>query len=121
MSELYYYHIQVSKENLVTATRYDFLSEGECKLRKGQEDESVDIGVLSENEIYIACEDKYGKLKGFMINPKVKGFEEFNFYDFNAKEIRNPTFLISMTSMLKKLEILLLLNSINLWAYSILI
>ena len=91
-SELYYYHIQVSKENLVTATRYDFLSEGECKLRKGQEDESVDIGVLSENEIYIACEDKYGKLKGFMINPKVKGFEEFNFYDFNAKEIRNPTF-----------------------------
>ena len=27
-----------------------------------------------------------------MINPKVKGFEEFNFYDFNAKEIRNPTF-----------------------------
>lgn len=95
-TNLFYYHIKptanANVENLVSVVRYDFLSELDCRFRKGDNDESIDIGVLSENKVFIACETNSGKLKGFILNPKKQDFEEFNFYNFDAKDIRNPVF-----------------------------
>ena len=96
--ELLYYHIKLStEENLVSAIRYEKLNEVTdkstgtwCKFREGQEDDSIDIGVLSKNRIYIACESDNGRLRGFIIYPGKVEIDEFNFNDFDAKEIRNP-------------------------------
>ena len=95
--DLLYYHIKVSSdENLVTAIRYEKLNDGDkndyCKYRKEDEDDSIDVGVLSKNRIYIACESNIGRFKGFIIYPGKEGIDEFNFNNFDAKEVRNPTF-----------------------------
>ena len=98
--ELLYYHVKLStEEKLVSAIRYEKLNDVKdkstgdyCKYRKGEEDDSIDIGVLSKNRIYIACEAENGKFRGFIIYPGKEGFDEFNFNNFDAKEVRNPVF-----------------------------
>ena len=89
--ELFYYHLELSNEEaLVSATRYDKL-EAHCTYRK-EEDDSIDIAVLSEKRIYIACEAEEGKLRGYIIYPGKTEITGFYFNKFEAKEIRNPVF-----------------------------
>ena len=91
--DLFYYHIEVSTEEgkLVKGIRYDFL-ESDCRFRKDEEDESIDIAPLSEKRIYITCETDIGRLKGYTIFPGKTELEEFHFNNFDAKDIKNPVF-----------------------------
>ena len=89
--ELFYYQLKLStEETLVTATRYEKL-ETHCTYR-AEEDDSIDIAVLSEHRIYIACEAEEGKLRGYIIYPGKTKIEQFYFNKFDAKEMRNPVF-----------------------------
>ena len=93
--EFFYYHIKLStEEKLVIAIRYEKLNEAGswCKYRKGEEDDSIDIGVLSENRIYMACEADNGRIRGFIIYPGKTTIDEFFFNNFEAKDVRNPVF-----------------------------
>ena len=99
--DLFFYQYQLSTEegSLVKGIRYDSLvkdddgnSKDTCRFRKDDEDESIDIAVLSEKRIYIACETELGKFKGFIIYPKDTTIDEFYFNNFEAKEVRNPVF-----------------------------
>ena len=98
--ELFYYHIKLStEEKLVSAIRYEKLNDVKdketgayCKFRKGEEDDSIDIGVLSKNRIFVACEAENGRFRGFIIYPGKENFDEFYFNNFEAKEVRNPAF-----------------------------
>ena len=96
--DLLYYHIKLSsEEGLVSGVRYDKLNDGAqnigyCRFRKNDEDSSIDIGVLSKNRIYIACEDENGRFKGFIIYPGKEKIDEFYFNNFDAQEVRNPFF-----------------------------
>ena len=89
---IYYYHYELSsEETLVSGIRYEYLNT-DCRLRIDNGDESIDIAKLSEKRIYIACETDKGRLKGFIIYPGKSEIDEFNFNDFNAKDIKNPVF-----------------------------
>ena len=92
--DLYYYHMEISnktEEGLVKGIRYEYL-EDDCKFRKDEEDESIDIAVLSQKRIYIACETDEGKFKGYIIYPGNTQIDEFNFNNFDAKDVKNPVF-----------------------------
>ena len=83
-----YYHVKLStEETLVTAIRYEKLNEAGayCKFRKGEEDDSIDIGVLSQNRIYIACESTDGRFRGFIIYPGKTNINEFFFNNFDVE------------------------------------
>ena len=77
-----------------TAKRYEKLNIADdwCRFRKGEEDDSIDIGVLSKNYIYVACESENDRLRGFIIYPGKVEIDEFNFNNFDAKEMKNPAF-----------------------------
>ena len=90
--DLYYYHYELSKEEtLVSGIRYDKLK-SECRYRKDVEDESIEVAVLSEKSIYIACETDLGKLKGYILYPGNTLIDEFYFNNFEGTDIRNPAF-----------------------------
>ena len=89
---LYYYQLKLDPTlDNILVTRYEYLYPF-CKYRKDPEDYNADIGVLSKNRIYIVCETDDGRLKGFYLNPNHVNFTEFYFYDFDAKEMRYPSF-----------------------------
>ena len=89
--ELFYYQLQLSEEEaLVSAVRYDKL-DTYCTFRD-DEDDSIDVAVLSDKRIYIACEADEGKLRGYIIYPGKTNIDGFYFNKFDAKEIRNPVF-----------------------------
>jgi len=91
--DLFYYHIEVSnKENgIISGIRYNYI-ESECRYRKEDEDETIDIAALLEKKVFIACESDRNRLKGYIIYPGKAEFDEFYFNNFNAKDIRNPVF-----------------------------
>ena len=91
--DLYYYHYELSKEEaLVSSIRYEKLESDECRYRKDDEDESIDVMALSEKSIYIACETDLKKLKGFILYPGNTTIVDFFFNNFEAEDVRNPVF-----------------------------
>ena len=101
--DLFFYQYELSNEEgaLVKGIRYESLVKvyesnkndpDTCRFRKDEEDESIDIAVLSPKRIYIACETGVGKLKGFIIYPEKTKIDEFYFNNFEAKDVKNPVF-----------------------------
>ena len=92
IKDLYYYQLSLDPAaDTVSVKRYEYLSYG-CKYVSDPEYYNADIAVLSANRIYIVCETDSGKFKGFHINPSEVKFEEFNFNNFDAKEMTYPSF-----------------------------
>ena len=88
---MFYYQLHLSDEEpLVTAVRYEKL-DIYCTYRD-DEDDSIDLAVLSDKRIYIACETDEGRLRGYIIYPGKANMDWFYFNKFDAKEIRNPIF-----------------------------
>ena len=95
---LFFYHLKVtSSPFIVTVKRYEYLYPY-CLYEKGKHDpehNNADIAVLSPNRIFAACETSSNKFRGFIIYPdrldKV-AIDEFNFYKFNADDVKSPMF-----------------------------
>ena len=61
--------------------RYDKL-DTYCTFRD-DEDDSIDVAVLSDKRIYIACEADEGKLRGYIIYPGKTNIDGFYFNKFD--------------------------------------
>ena len=95
---LFFYQLKLdSSPFLVTVKRYELLYEN-CLFDKDNHDpehQNADIAVLSSNYIYAVCETSLNKFRGFLIYPdrEIKEkVEEFNFNNFDAEDVKSPTF-----------------------------
>ena len=89
--DLYYYHLEINEDS-VHVKRYEYLYDG-CLYREDAEDYNADIAVLSEKRVYVTCETESGRLRGFAIYPDKEEWDEFNFNNFDAEYVKNPTFV----------------------------
>ena len=88
--DLYYYHLVVNGDS-VSVKRYEYLYD-QCEKADDSEDYKVDVAVLSEKRVYVACETGSGRFRGFIIYPLQDQIEEFNFNNFDAESVKNPAF-----------------------------
>ena len=88
--DLYYYHLVVNGDS-VSVKRYEYLYD-QCEKADDPEDYKVDVAVLSEKRVYVACETGIGRFRGFVIYPFKDEIDEFNFNNFEAESVRNPVF-----------------------------
>ena len=86
--DLYFYHLQLSSTEFITAIRYEFLSQ-ECNYVKDPADYNADIIALTENRIYAVCEAEDNIFKAFEIHPNDKEIIKFNI-DLPALKAKNP-------------------------------
>ena len=86
--DLYFYHLQLSSTEFITAIRYEFLSQ-ECNYVKDPADYNADIIALTENRIYAVCEAEDNVFKAFEIHPNDKEIIKFNI-DLPALKAKNP-------------------------------
>ena len=86
--DLYFYHLQLSSTEFITAIRYEFLSQ-ECNYVKDPADYNADIIALTENIIYAVCEAEDNVFKAFEIHPNDKEIIKFNI-DLPALKAKNP-------------------------------
>ena len=90
--DLYFYHYQITNDNnLVNVIRQELLSE-DCNYNEDVEDYNADFIALSSGKIFATCEQNYG-LRGFIILPGEPEIKKFNFYDFKADTLKNPSFV----------------------------
>ena len=88
--DLYYYHLVVNGDS-ITVKRYEYLYD-KCEKIEDPEDYKVDVAVLSEYRVYVACETGIGRFRGFILYKDRDDWDEFNFNNFEAETVRNPVF-----------------------------
>ena len=93
---MFYYHIEISNEgnnSIKEINLKNFHSDCRYKIpEEDEEEEPIEVFVLSEKRIYISCEDDNGMLKGYEINPRQNKINEFYFNAFDSKALKNPVF-----------------------------
>ena len=92
--DLYYYHLIVNGDS-ITVKRYEYLY-NKCEKIDDPEDYKVDVAVLSEDRVYVACETGLGRFRGFILyrdKERQNDWDEFNFNNFDAETVRNPVFV----------------------------
>ena len=88
--DLYYYHLIVNGDS-ITVKRYEYLYD-KCSKIDDPEDYKVDVAVLSEYRVFVVCETEIGRLRGFILYKDRNDWDEFNFNNFEAEDVRNPAF-----------------------------
>ena len=86
--DLYFYHLQLSSTEFITAIRYEFLTQ-ECNYVKDPADYNADILALTENRIYAVCQAEANVFKAFEIHPFEKEIIKFDI-DLPALKAKNP-------------------------------
>ena len=86
--DLYFYHLQLSSTEFITAIRYEFLTK-ECNYVKDPADYNADIFALTENRIYAVCQAGDNIFKAFEIHPFEKKIIKFDI-DLPALKAKSP-------------------------------
>ena len=89
---LFYYFIELSSEKpLVKLIKANFI-DSDCIYSEHYIEETIDITLFSNKTIYLSCETKYNKIRGYTIYPGKNETNKFYFKNFGAEELRNPLF-----------------------------
>ena len=89
---LFYYHIKILPESdFIEIKRYELLYR-HCLYNEDSEYYNADIAILSHHKVYAACETAYNRFRGFIIYQNSETFSEFNFNNFDAKDVKSPVF-----------------------------